>query len=56
MTEVFIFDSVRTPRGLGKMRGALHEVRSIALLSDVLRALQERNNLDTALVDDGIFG
>ena len=56
MTDAFIFDSVRTPRGLGKKRGALHEVRAVSLLSSVLRALQQRNHLDTAEVDDGIFG
>ena len=56
MTEAFIFDAVRTPRGFGKTQGALHEVRAISLLADVLRALQERNHLDTSQVDDGIFG
>ncbi len=56
MTDAFIFDAVRTPRGLGKTHGALHEVRAISLLSGVLRALQQRSNLETAQVDDGIFG
>ncbi len=56
MTEVFIYDALRTPRGNHKISGALHEVRAITLLATVLRALKLRQNLDTARVDDGIFG
>lgn len=56
MTEAYIFDAIRTARGKGKPSGALHEVRAIDLLSDVLKELQSKNNLDTAQVDDGIFG
>jgi acetyl-CoA C-acetyltransferase len=56
MTDAFIFDALRTPRGKGKHTGSLYEVRAIDLLSDVLKELQRRNNLDTAQVDDGIFG
>jgi acetyl-CoA C-acetyltransferase len=56
MTDAYIFDAVRTPRGKGKPSGKLHEVRAIDLLTDALRELQRRNNLDTAQVDDGIFG
>jgi acetyl-CoA C-acetyltransferase len=56
MTDAYIFDALRTPRGKGKQTGSLYEVRAIDLLSDVLKELQRRNNLDTAQVDDGIFG
>ncbi|MFM2267531.1 MAG: hypothetical protein RL757_972 [Bacteroidota bacterium] len=56
MIEAYIFDAVRTPRGKGKRDGALHEIRSVELLAQVLEALQIRHHLDTSQVDDGIFG
>ena len=56
MTDAFIFDTLRTPRGKGTPKGSLYEVRAIDLLSDVLKELQRRNDLDTEQVDDGIFG
>lgn len=56
MTPAFIYDHVRTPRGRGKPDGALHEVTPIRLASTVLQALRERSDLDTARVDDVIFG
>jgi len=52
----FIFDAVRTPRSKGKPDGALHPVRPIELLATTLRAIQERNHLDTQYVDDVIMG
>ncbi len=55
MSEALIFDAVRTPRGKGK-RGSLHSVRPVELAAGVLRALSERNSLDTAAVDDVVFG
>lgn len=55
-TEAYIFDAVRTPRGRGKKDGALHSVKPITLLTTVLNALQERNSLDTAQVDDIVMG
>lgn len=55
-TEAYIFDAVRTPRGRGKKDGSLHSVKPITLLTTVLNALQERNNLDTAQVDDIVMG
>ena len=55
-TEAFIFDAIRTPRGRGKATGALHEVKPITLLSDLLISLQERNQFDTAAVDDIVMG
>ncbi|MDF2599747.1 MAG: acetyl-CoA acetyltransferase [Methylobacterium brachiatum] len=56
MPEAFIYDHVRTPRGRGKADGALHEVTALRLAETALRALKDRNGLDTALVDDVILG
>ncbi|MCO6187165.1 acetyl-CoA C-acetyltransferase [Rhizobium sp. L1K21] len=56
MTEAFIFDTVRTPRGRGKKDGALHEVPPVRLAAHTLEAVRDRNGLDTSTVDDIIFG
>jgi acetyl-CoA C-acetyltransferase len=56
MTEAYIFDHVRSPRGRGKPNGSLHAITPIELTSQVLGALRERNNLDTSLVDDVVLG
>jgi acetyl-CoA C-acetyltransferase len=56
MTDAYIYDAVRTPRGRGKADGALHELPPIRLAVQVLQALRDRNHLDTALVDDVILG
>ena len=56
MTEAFIFDAVRTPRGRGKPDGSLHEITPMQLAVQVLNGLQERNDLDTAEVDDVVLG
>ncbi|MFN8310682.1 MAG: acetyl-CoA C-acetyltransferase [Chitinophagales bacterium] len=57
MTEAFIYDSVRTPRGRGKKNGSLHEVKPIDLLAQLFRALYARNgNFDTSAVDDVVLG
>ena len=56
MTNAFIYDAVRTPRGRGKQDGALHEVTALNLASQALTAIKSRNNLDTALVDDVVMG
>ena len=56
MIDAYIFDALRTPRGKGKSTGALHQVRAIELLTTVLKEMQCRHKLDTAQVDDGIFG
>ncbi|MDL2404916.1 acetyl-CoA C-acetyltransferase [Rhizobium calliandrae] len=56
MTEVFIYDHVRTPRGRGKKDGALHEVPSVRLAARTLEAIRDRNGLDTRTVDDIIMG
>ncbi|NHT74416.1 acetyl-CoA C-acetyltransferase [Rhizobiaceae bacterium CRRU44] len=56
MTDVFIYDHVRTPRGRGKKDGALHEVPTPRLAARMLEALRDRNDLDTNTVDDIIMG
>jgi len=56
MTEAYIFDTVRTPRGKGKKDGRLHQVAPVHLLGNLLQALQQRNHLDTSLVDDVVLG
>ncbi len=56
MSEAFLFDAVRTPRGKGKKDGSLHEVKPIDLLAGVLTHLQQRNGFDTAAVDDVVMG
>ena len=56
MTEAYIYDHVRTPRGKGKSDGALHEITPIQLASQVLQAIRDRNHLDTRLVEDVILG
>lgn len=56
-TEAWIIDSARTPRGIGKVgKGALAGIHPQRLLSTVLKALAERNSLDTRDVDDVIAG
>lgn len=56
MTDAFIFDHVRTPRGRGRADGSLHSVTPIDLAAQTLKALQSRNQLDTSRVDDVILG
>ena len=57
MSEAFIIDAVRTPRGIGKPgKGALSGMHPQHLAATVLKALQERNGLNTADVDDVIWG
>jgi acetyl-CoA C-acetyltransferase len=56
MSEAFIYDAVRTPRGRGKADGALHEVTALALASHALRSIAERNNLPRDSVEDVILG
>lgn len=56
MAEAYIYDAVRTPRGKGKSSGALHEQTSLALATQMLEALRDRNKLDTSKVDDVYLG
>jgi acetyl-CoA C-acetyltransferase len=56
MPDAFIYDHVRTPRGRGKVDGALHEVTALNLASQALAAIKTRNALDPAQVDDVVMG
>ncbi|NBB09786.1 acetyl-CoA C-acetyltransferase [Pseudomonas sp. SLFW] len=56
MTEAFIFDALRTPRGKGKPDGSLYSVKPVDLLAGLMRELQLRTHLDTAQVDDIVLG
>ena len=56
MTDAYIYDTVRTPRGKGRPDGSLHEVTSVRLSAQVLDALKERNGLEGHAVEDVIWG
>ncbi|APX86314.1 acetyl-CoA acetyltransferase [Methylorubrum extorquens] len=56
MPEAYIYDHVRTPRGRGKPDGSLHEVTALRLAETALRALKDRNGIDTRQVDDVVLG
>jgi acetyl-CoA C-acetyltransferase len=56
MADAYIFDHVRSPRGRGRANGALHEVTPVNLMSQVLGALRDRNELDTSRLDDVVLG
>ena len=47
MTDAFIYDHVRTPRGRGKKDGALHEVPTVRLAAQTLEGVRDRNGIDT---------
>lgn len=56
MSEAYIFDAVRTPRGKGKSDGSLHEVSPLQLATQMLESVRDRNNLNTSDVDDVALG
>lgn len=56
MTDCYIYDHVRTPRGRGKKDGALHDVTALSLATQVLQAVRDRNSLDTRMVEDVVLG
>ena len=56
MTDCFIYDHVRTPRGRGKPDGALHAVTALELATQALGALRDRNDLDSTALDDVVLG
>ncbi len=56
MSDAYIYDHVRTPRGKGKKDGRLHQATPVWLLRTLFQALQQRLALDTALVDDVVLG
>ena len=56
MSEAYIIDAIRTPRGKGKKDGSLYEVKPISLLTTLLNELALRHHLDTSKVDDIVLG
>ena len=56
MSDCFIYDHVRTPRGRGKKDGALHEITALQLGTQALEKIRDRNGLDTEQVEDVVFG
>ncbi len=56
MTDAYLFDALRTPRGKGKSSGALFGVKPVELLAQCFNALTARQDFDTAAVDDAIIG
>ena len=56
MTDAYIYDAVRSPRGKGRADGSLNEVTALRLSAQVLDALKDRNGLDTAGIEDVIWG
>ena len=57
MSEAFIYEAIRTPRGRGKSSGSLHGIKPVSLVSGLLQELQARHpGLDPARIDDVILG
>jgi acetyl-CoA C-acetyltransferase len=56
MTDAYIYDAARTPRGRGRPDGALHEVTAVALSARLLNAVKERNGLEGHVIEDVIWG
>jgi acetyl-CoA C-acetyltransferase len=56
MTDAFIYDAVRTPRGRGKADGSLHEVTALNLAAQALGAIKDRHDFDPGLVEDVVMG
>ncbi|NRQ48941.1 acetyl-CoA C-acetyltransferase [Aeromicrobium stalagmiti] len=57
MTEAFVYDAIRTPRGRGKKTGSLHEVKPISLVTGLIDEMRKRNpSLDTDGIEDLILG
>lgn len=56
MTEAYIYDAIRTPRGKGKEGGGLHELQPIQLLSQLFAAVISRQQLPNDALDDVVLG
>ena len=56
MTDAYIYDAIRSPRGKGRKDGSLHEVTAARLSANMLNALKDRNNLEGHVVEDVIWG
>ncbi|MBF96807.1 MAG: putative acyltransferase [Alphaproteobacteria bacterium MarineAlpha9_Bin4] len=56
MNDAYIYDAIRTPRGIGKRSGSLHQISPIKLASKTLRKIKDRNSLKTSFLDDVVLG
>lgn len=56
MTDAYIYDAVRSPRGKGRKDGSLHEVTAVRLSAQILNAIKDRNDLSGHVVEDVIWG
>jgi acetyl-CoA C-acetyltransferase len=56
MTDAYIYDAIRTPRGKGRPDGSLHEITAVSLSAKALNAVKARNNLEGHAVEDVIWG
>ena len=56
MEDAIIFDAIRSPRGKGKQDGSLHELTSVYLSAEILKSIRDRNQLNTILIEDVIWG
>jgi acetyl-CoA C-acetyltransferase len=56
MTDAYIYDAIRSPRGKGRPDGSLHEMTAVALSARVLNALKDRNGLEGHVIEDVIWG
>ncbi|MFX0577658.1 acetyl-CoA C-acetyltransferase [Nocardia nepalensis] len=57
MTEAYIYEAIRTPRGRGKKTGALHGVKPIDLVVGLIDELRARHaGLDPRTIDDVVLG
>jgi acetyl-CoA C-acetyltransferase len=57
VTDAYVYDAIRTPRGKGKATGGLHTVKPVALVATLLDAMRERHpELDAAAIDDIVLG
>ena len=56
MTDAYIYDAVRSPRGKGRKDGSLHEVTAVSLGKQMLNAIRDRSDLHGHAVEDVIWG
>jgi acetyl-CoA C-acetyltransferase len=56
MSDAYLYEAIRTPRGRGKPDGSLHSIKPISLVTGLMRELQARHQIDTALIDDVLLG
>jgi acetyl-CoA C-acetyltransferase len=56
MTDAYIYEAIRTPRGRGTHDGSLHSVKPVSLVTGLMNELRERHQIDTALIDDVVLG